>query len=106
MHIFTANKALEDILETGKTSDRSYRSLPVNVIKGFKKAVSIMQRVKKIEELYLYKGLNYEKLKGDRVGQESVRCNDKYRLIFISSVAEDKIEITEIELLEITNHYV
>ena len=50
-------------------------------------------------------GLCYERLRGDRKNQESVRCNDVYRLIFQSSPADGSIIITEIELIEITHHY-
>lgn len=50
-------------------------------------------------------GLRYERLHGDRKDQESVRCNDVWRLIFQSSPADGSIIITEIELIEISHHY-
>lgn len=103
MNITTDNKALKELLETGKTTDKVLRKLPKGVVEGFIKAVGIMKRVERIEGLYLYRGLNYEKL--TNIGIESVRCNGKYRLIFKSSPDEGKIIITNIELFEITNHY-
>ena len=32
-------------------------------------------------DLYALKGLRYEKLKGDRAGERSLRLNDQWRLI-------------------------
>ena len=51
----------------------------------------------------VYKGLNYERLTNSPY--ESVRCDGKYRLLFISRPEEGEIIITNIELIEITNHY-
>lgn len=103
MNITTENKALVDLIQTGKTKDKRYRTLPQSVVKGFLKAYNILKRENRIEDLYKHKGLNYEKLTNKDI--ESVRCNDKYRLMFHSSAKEDSIILTEIELIEITNHY-
>ncbi len=48
-------------------------------------------------------GLNYEKLKGDKSGLESVRVNDKYRIEFIST--KENNEITICNIIELSNHY-
>ncbi len=105
MNITSEDKALIELYEDGKTSDKKYRKLPVQVIKGYRKAVNYMRAAQRIEDLFRLKGLNYEALRGDRKGQESVRCNDAWRLIFRSSPADGSIIITEIELLEISHHY-
>ncbi len=105
MNITSDDEALFELYEKGKTSDKRYRRLPIQVIKGYKKAVDYMKAARRIEDLYRLKGLNYEALHGDRKGQESVRCNDTWRLIFKSSPADGCIIITEIELLEISHHY-
>ncbi len=75
------------------------------MIKGYKKAVDYMKAAERIEDLFRLKGLHYEALHGDREGQESVRCNDVWRLIFRSFPLDGSIVITEIELLEISHHY-
>lgn len=103
MNIITNNEALVDLIQFGKTKDKKYRGLPKGVVSGFLKAYKILKREERVENLYKYKGLNYEKLSGEDI--ESVRCNDKYRLMFHSSAKENAIILTEIELLEITNHY-
>lgn len=103
MKITTDNKALKELLETGKTTDKVLKKLPKGVIEGFIKAVAIIRRVDRIEGLFLYRGLNYEKLANTSI--ESVRCNGKYRLTFRSYPDKGEIIITNIELFEITNHY-
>lgn len=105
MNVTSEDKALLELYEKGKTSDKRYRMLPVQVIKGYRKAVDKMKAAPRIEELFRMNGLNYEALRGNRKGQESVRCNGAWRLIFKSSPLDGSIVITEIELLEISHHY-
>ena len=49
--------------------------------------------------------LHYERLKGDLKDFESVRCTGRWRLIFKSSTIDSSLIITDIELIEISNHY-
>ena len=105
MNITSEDEALLELYENGKTSDKRYRRLPIQVIKGYKKAVDYMRAAQRIEDLFRLKGLNYEALHGDRKGQESVRCNDTWRLISESAPIDGSVVITEIELLEISHHY-
>ena len=105
MNITTQDESLLELFENGKTSDKKYKRLPIDVIKGYVKAVNKMRAAARIEDIMRDKGLNYERLLGDRKNQESVRCNRTWRLIFQSSPADDSIIITEIELIEISHHY-
>ena len=105
MNITSEDEALLELYENGKTSDKRYIRLPIQVIRGYKKAVDYMKVAQRIEDLFRLKGLNYEVLHGDRKGQESVRCNGAWRLIFRSFPIDGSIIITEIELLEISHHY-
>lgn len=105
MNITSEDEALLELFENGKTTDKKYKRLPIAVIKGYIKAVNKMRAAARIEHIMHDKGLSYERLKGKRKNQESVRCNDKWRLIFQSFPASDSIVITEIELIEISNHY-
>jgi len=49
-----------------------------------------------------YKGLHFEKLKGDRKEERSIKLNDQYRLIYIP-LKEDEIDI--LKITEISKHY-
>ncbi len=53
-------------------------------------------------DLYAFKGLRYEKLKGDRSGQHSLRLNTQWRLI-VSSLLEPDGRIMLI--IEIVDHH-
>ncbi len=103
MNITTENEALAELIQYGKTKDRRYRDLPKGVVQGLLKAYGIFKREERVEGLYKYKGLNYEVLTNENI--ESVRLNRKYRLMFHSSAKENSIILTEIELVDITNHY-
>lgn len=104
MNITTENKALVELLLYGKSTDKRYRKLPQRTIDGFLKAYTIIAEVERIEDLYRYNGLHYEKLVGKLKGYESVRCDKRYRLIFKSN-AQQQIQITDVVLIEITDHY-
>jgi proteic killer suppression protein len=45
--------------------------------------------------------LHFEKLKGDRAGQSSIRINDQYRLI----IEQINAEVVQILVVEISKHY-
>lgn len=105
MNIYTEDEALLELLECGKTNDKRYKKLPKAVVKGFVKAVKYLTLATKIEDLYRFKGLNYEVLHGDYKGYESVRCNDTWRLIFKSYAQEGSFIVTEVSLIKISHHY-
>ena len=46
------------------------------------KVVNILKQANAVEDLFPFNSLNYEKLSGNKVGIESVRVTDKYRLEF------------------------
>ncbi len=88
-----------------KVSDKQFRGNPT-IVKQYIKTIARLKSVDKVEQLYQYKGLNYEKLKGNLSKYSSVRINDQYRLIF-EEVANDKepFEIVLFQLDEISKHY-
>ncbi|MDR3118700.1 MAG: type II toxin-antitoxin system RelE/ParE family toxin [Mediterranea sp.] len=96
---------LRELYETGKTTDKNRRYQP-QVINGYLKAVKALQRVARMEDLFLIKSLNYEKLKGDKKGISSMRINDQYRLEFREILNPNNLlEIEICALTDITNHY-
>lgn len=86
------------------TSDRKHRFQP-EVIKKYVKVINILKNAKRVEDLFPFNSLNYEKLSGDKAGIESVRVTDKYRLEFQTEQFENDIVITICNILELTNHY-
>jgi len=76
----------------------------IEVIEKFRKAVKKISAIDSVKELYKFKGLNFEALKGDLKGFYSVRVDYHYRLIV--SIEKEEISIKEIIIIEdLTNHY-
>jgi proteic killer suppression protein len=105
MEIYFNSQLLINLYEGNKVTDKEFRSNPT-LVKQYIKTVKKLQAVIKVEELYQFAGLNYEKLKGNLKGYSSVRINIQYRLIF-EEIASDTapVEIVLFKLEEISKHY-
>jgi proteic killer suppression protein len=96
---------LRDLYKKGKTTDKKHRFQP-QVVNGYVKCVRALQRAIRIEDLFLIKSLNYEKLKGGKKGLSSVRINDQYRVEFREiRNPNNSLEVEICSLIDITNHY-
>lgn len=95
---------LKHLYEKGSCSDKKYRFQP-QVIRKFVRVIDLMEALNCVEDLFRYNALNYEKLKGDKAGLESVRVNDQYRIEFVSSQVERETVITICKIIELSNHY-
>lgn len=77
-----------------------------DIIKQFKKKVTILISIDKLEDLKLFSSLNLEYLKGDRKGDCSIRLNRTYRLIFTPMVESNGEIVIHVALInEISKHY-
>lgn len=56
---------------------------PASVVKAYRKRINFVRQAATERDLYSWKSLQVEKLKGDRQGQQSMRLNDQWRLIFM-----------------------
>lgn len=105
MNVEFEKEYLVELYETGKTSNKKYRFQP-NVINDYLKCVKALINASNMEDLYTFRSLNYEKLKGDKKGLSSLRINDQYRLEFREIPNMNNQSIIEIcSLVDITNHY-
>jgi proteic killer suppression protein len=96
---------LRELYDTGKTTDKKHRFQP-QVVNGYLKCVRALHKAIRMEDLFLVKSLNYEKLKGDKKEIPSLRINDQYRLEFREIVSPNNVLQVEIcSLVDITNHY-
>jgi toxin HigB-1 len=55
--------------------------LPAGVVKAFRMRIQTIRAAPDERDFYQLKSLRYEKLKGKRSHQHSMRLNDQYRLI-------------------------
>lgn len=105
MEIIFEKDYLEQLYENGKAKNKKYRFQNA-VIKKYKNAIDKLRVANQIEDLFPIKSLNYEKLKGDKNGLESIRVDQKYRIEFISTIeGEEPNCITICSIVELSNHY-
>lgn len=68
-------------LEALYTEEKGAHRYPASVVDAFFEVMSIIDAAVDERDLYTLKGLRYEKLKGSRQSQHSLRLNDQFRLI-------------------------
>jgi len=70
-------------LEALYTDEKDAHKYPVEAIDGFFNVMAIIEAISNERELYQFKSLRFEKLKGKRgkEGQYSLRLNQQWRLI-------------------------
>lgn len=79
--------------------DDAYRSKrwSRDVVRAFRKVMGWIVGATNETALYAFKSLHFEKLKGGRSGQHSLRLNDQFRLIVrVETKAEKTIVVIEI----------
>ena len=95
---------LRELYEKGMATEKKYRFQP-EVINGYLNGILKLQIAAKIEDLYKYKSLNYEILKGDKKGISSIRATKKYRIEFTVKLESHEPVVTICNILELSNHY-
>ena len=90
MQVRFATKAL-DRLESDPTFDGG---LPVDVVSTFRRRLQFIRSAVDERAFYAMKSLHFEKLKGDRSHQRSMRLNDQWRLVLtFEGEAPDKMVV-------------
>lgn len=65
-----------------RTDRAAETKLPFPVIKSCRDKLVFLEAAPDERTIRNWKSLRYEKLKGDREGQRSIRINDQWRLVF------------------------
>ena len=71
------------------------------VVKQYQAKVNILIAISALNELLAFRSLNFEKLKGNRSGEMSIRLNKQFRLIF----QEIEDNLVQLEVIKISKHY-
>ncbi len=79
-----AEAKLEELYTRGRGGKRYSKQ----VLDAFLRAIATIDAAADERDLYAQKGLHFEKLKGDRKGQRSIRLNQQWRLIL--TIERDK----------------
>ena len=82
-----------------ETDDAAKTKLPIAVIKSVRRRLTVLRAATDDRCLRNWKSLHYEKLKGDKEGQRSIRVNRQYRIVFLldSDVEPQKATILSVE---------
>ena len=104
MEIIFEKEYLKELFYEGKTSDKKHRFQP-QIIRRYIRVINVLDSVERVEDLLKFHSLNYEKLKGEKEGLESVRVNHQYRIEFKSSFKVNEKTITICNIIELSNHY-
>jgi len=95
---------LQEMYNTGKTTDKKHRFQPA-IIRKYIRVIDLMIDQPDTEALKKYHSLNYEKLKGNRAGLSSVRVNNQYRIEFEEKTVNNQVVATICNIVELSNHY-
>lgn len=80
--------------------DFHLKRLGPDLVRAYRKQVGLLASVGSEAELRNFKGLRLERLKGDRVGQCSIRLNDQWRLILQFRTDDDGKSVVVIEIVD------
>ena len=82
--------------------DASYHaSLGPEVAKAFRKRMQFIRAAADERDFHTMKSLHYEKLRGNREGQRSMRLNDQWRLVLRVEVAAGKTAV----IIEVVDYH-
>lgn len=70
------------------------------IVKAFRKRMQLIRAAVDERAFYALKSLHFEKLKGDRDGQSSMRLNDQWRLLLRVQQNEDGKKVVVISIID------
>lgn len=79
------------LIETNRAGETR---LPVSVIKSARRKLTVLRAAPDERTLRSWKSLRYEKLKGGREGQRSIRLNDQFRMVLSLNKETEPLTIT------------
>ena len=95
---------LENLYKKGETGVKKYRFRP-QVVRGYQKGVKYLIQAQRKEDLFPFKSLHFEALRGDKEGRFSIKANDQYRIEFTLTETDDEPVVTICNIMELSNHY-
>ena len=95
---------LDNLYKKGETGVKKYRFRP-QVVRGYQKGVKYLIQAQRKEDLFPFKSLHFEALRGDKEGRFSIKANDQYRIEFTLTETDDEPVVTICNIMELSNHY-
>lgn len=89
----------DPLLDSLETDPQATGGFEEAVVSAFRKRMQFIRAAKDERDFYQWKSLHFEKLKGDRAHQHSMRLNDQWRLIleFEGTAPNKTVVIVSIE---------
>ncbi|MGE0752313.1 MAG: type II toxin-antitoxin system RelE/ParE family toxin [Variibacter sp.] len=89
----------DESLERLGSDPQDAGGFPPGVAKAYRRRLWFIAQATKVSDLYALHGARFEKLKGDRAGQYSMRLNDRWRLILelVGPESEETVRVITIE---------
>ncbi len=95
---------LRDLYVKGECKDKKHR-YRYDVIKRYKRGIDYLKWASRKEDLFRINSLNFEALKGNKIGMFSIRVNEQYRIEFNMRETSDEPFLTICNIVELSNHY-
>lgn len=95
---------LRDLYTKGECGDKRHR-YRIDVVKRYKRGIDYLKWASRKEDLLRINSLNFEALKGDKIGRSSIRVNDRYRIEFTMRETVEEPILTICNIVELSNHY-
>jgi len=92
----------DECLALIETDEAGTTRLPVAVIKSTRKKLTVLRAAIDDRSLRNWKSLHYEKLKGIRESQRSIRLNGQYRMVF---ELDEETEPQTVTILKIEDYH-
>lgn len=97
MEIEFKDKRLEKV-ENGNAADLASSGVPLEVVERFRTRLDLLRSAPDERTIRNWKSLHYEKLKGDRSDQRSIRLNKKWRMIFTIDESRSPKQLSSLRL--------
>ena len=82
-------------------ADRKFTAkLPPEVVNAFRKRMQLIRGASDERDFRSLKSLHFEKLEGKRHGENSMRLNDRYRLILVLQESADGRKVVLVRTIE------
>jgi proteic killer suppression protein len=95
------NKRVLELFELETRLSVSKYKFANHIIEKYKLRIGQLIDAPDLKTIGQIRSLNYEKLKGNRKGQSSIRINDQFRVCFIE-LTENEIAV---EIIELTDYH-
>lgn len=91
---------LDDELERLETDRRFDAGLPPGAVRGYRKVMGWIRAARDERDIRQMRSLHFEKLRGNRSHQYSMRVNDQYRLIVEIESADGRTKVVLVEVID------